>query len=108
VSSVVIQFNTLFVTVPIVEVSRVYRIAQQVPNPVMAQFPIFGGLREVHRIEFRELEPFTHYQFNIKASGGPDGGMGLAKSFGDFFTATRSGQVVFDNLQIVQEADEDM
>jgi len=34
--------------------------------------------------------------------------MGLAKSFGDFFTATRSGQVVFDNLQIVQEADQDM
>jgi hypothetical protein len=108
VSSVVIQFNTLFVTVPIVEVSRVDRIAQQVPKPVMAQFPIFGGLREVHRIEFRELEPFTHYQFNIKASGGPDGGVGLAKSFGDFFTATRSGEVVFDNLQIVQEANQDM
>lgn len=108
VSSVVIQFNTLFATVPIVEVSRVDRITQQVPNPVMVQFPILGGLREVHRIEFRELEPFTHYQFNIKASGGPDGGLGLAKSFGDFFTATRSGQVVFDNLQIFQEADQDM
>ena len=57
VSSVVIQFNTLFATVPIVEVSRVDRIAQQVPNPVLAQFPIFGGLREVHRIEFRGNPP---------------------------------------------------
>jgi hypothetical protein len=108
VSSVIIQFETLFATVPIVEVSRVDRISQQVPNPVLSQFPIFGGLRQFHRIEFRELEPFTHYQFDIKASGGPDGGLGIAKVFDDFFTGTRSGQVLFDLLQIFQRADQDM
>ena len=108
VSRVVIQFTTLFATVPIVELSRVERIAQQVPNPVLSQFPIFGGLRQVHTIEFRELEAFTHYQFNIKAAGGPDGGSGIAKVFGDFFTGTRSGQILFDRLHIFQRADRDM
>jgi hypothetical protein len=108
VSRVIIQFTTLFATVPIVEVSRVERIAQQVPNPVVSQFPIFGGLRQVHTIEFRELDPFTHYQFSIKAAGGPDGGVGIAKAFGDFFTGSRSGQVLFDTLHIVQRADRDM
>lgn len=108
VSRVIIQFTTLFATVPIVEVSRVERIAQQVPNPVISQFPIFGGLRQVHTIEFRELDPLTHYQFSIKAAGGPDGGVGIAKAFGDFFTGSRSGQVLFDTLHIFQRADRDM
>ncbi len=107
-SRVIIQFNTLFATVPVVEVSRVDRQLPQVPNPIFAQFPIFGGLRQVHTIEFRELDSFTQYRFNIKAAGGPDGGVGLTQVFGDFFTGTRSGQILFDRLQIYQRGDRDM
>lgn len=107
-SRVIIQFNTLFATVPVIEVSRVDRQLPQVPNPVFAQFPIFGGLRQIHTIEFRELDSFTHYRFTIKAAGGPDGGVGIAQVFGDFFTGTRSGQILFDRLQIHQRGDRDM
>jgi hypothetical protein len=108
VSRVILQFDTLFATVPIVEVSRVDRLLPSVSNPILTQFPIFGGLRQFHTIEIRELESFTHHQFRIIAAGGPEGGLGLAKFFGDFFTGRRSGQILFDVLHIFHSADRDM
>jgi hypothetical protein len=107
-SRVIIEFTTRFPTVPVVEVSRVERIHHQVPNPVLATFPIFGGLRQTHRIEIPGLDPSTWHQFRIKAAGGPEGGAGLAKVFGDFYTASRSARVMFDSLKIFQHADNDM
>ncbi|THD47118.1 MAG: hypothetical protein E8A46_24895 [Bradyrhizobium sp.] len=108
VTTAVIRFTTPFATVPVVELSRADRIAEQVPNPTFVRFPIFDGLQQVHKVEFDGLEPFTHYEFVIKAAGGLDQALGLAKVTGDLFTATRSAHVFFDTLTILTRANEDM
>jgi len=106
VTTAVIRFTTPFATVPVVELSRADRIAEQVPNPTFVRFPIFDGLQQVHKVEFDGLEPLTHYDFVIRAAGAPDDT--LAKVTGDLYTATRSAHVLFDKLVILNRADEDM
>jgi hypothetical protein len=108
VTTAIIRFETPFATVPVVELSRVDRIAEQVPNPAFVRFPIFDGLQQVHKVEFDDLEPFTRYEFVIKAAGGLNDTLGLAKVTGDLFTATRSAHVFFDTLTILTRANEDM
>src|SRR5450756_3162915 len=106
VTTAVIRFTTPFATVPVVELSRADRIAEQVPNPTFVRFPIFDGLQQVHKVEFDGLEPLTHYDFVIRAAGAPDDT--LAKVTGDLYAATRSAHVLFDKLVILNRADEDM
>lgn len=106
VTTAIIRFTTPFATVPVIELSRVDRIAEQVANPIFVRFPIFDGLQQVHKVEFDGLEPFTHYDFVIKAAGGSDDR--LAKVTGDLYTATRSAHVLFDRLVILNRAKEDM
>jgi hypothetical protein len=106
VTTATIKFTTAFATVPIVELSRADRIAEQVPNPTFVRFPLFDGSQQVHGVEFDGLTPLTHYVFVIKAVGGPADN--LAWVSGDLFTATRSAHVFFDKLVIFNRADEDM
>jgi hypothetical protein len=106
VTTAKIRFTTAFATVPIVELSRADRIAEQVPNPTFVRFPIFDGSQQVHGVEFDGLTPLTHYDFVIKAVGGPDDT--VARVSGDLYTATRSAHVLFDRLVILNRADEDM
>jgi hypothetical protein len=101
-----IKFTTAFATVPIVELSRADRIAEQVPSPTFVRFPIFDGSLQAHGVVFDGLTPLTHYDFVIKAAGGPDDT--LAWVTGDLYTATRSAHVLFDRLVILNRAKEDM
>jgi hypothetical protein len=106
VTTATIKFTTAFATVPIVELSRADRVAEQVPNPTFVRFPLFDGSQQVHGVEFDGLTPLTHYVFVIKAVGGPADN--LAWVTGDLFTATRSARVFFDRLSINIRADADM
>ena len=104
VTTAIITFETKYATRPTVLVSRVDRIAEQVPNPVMTFMSDVLEDTLDHRVVVTGLTPSTHYEFIIEANGA----LKVAKAFGDFFTATRRASVIFEKLQIFLEEDEDM